>query len=344
MGVIAWPFLMWKPDLQVNTFLGAAAAIAVLLTSGGAEAQSSRKVTAAEVERWMSELSNWGRWGKEDQSGAVNLITPAKRKQAAALVKDGVSVSLARNVETGKAVDNDSPFIHTMTATGKNALEGTYSMDTISVSYHGWAHSHLDSLCHMFYKGKMFNGFSQDEVTSKGATKLAVTNFKNGLLTRGVLMDIPRLKGVPHLEPGTAIYPEDLDAWEKKAGLKVGSGDIVLIRTGRWALRDAKGPWAISKKAAGLYASCARWLKARDVAVLGSDAASDVMPSGVEGVNQPIHQLVLVAMGVPIFDNLDLEAVSAEANKRQRWEFQLSAAPLAITGGTGSPLNPIATF
>jgi kynurenine formamidase len=309
-----------------------------------AQAQSGRTATAAMVEGWMTELSNWGRWGKQDQMGAVNLITPAKRKQAASLVKDGVSVSLARNIETEKAADNDSPFVHKMTSTGKTPLDGTYSMDMISVSYHGWAHSHMDSLCHMFYKGKMYNGYSQEDVTSQGATKLAVTNFKNGLLSRGILMDIPRLKGVAYLEPGTAIYSEDLDAWEKKAGVKVSSGDIVLIRTGRWAARDSKGPWNISSKAAGLHASCAKWLKARDVAILGSDGASDVMPSGVTGVTQPIHQLVIIAMGMPIFDNLDLEAVSAEAGKRQRWEFHLSAAPLAITGGTGSPFNPIATF
>ena len=184
------------------------AAIAALIwfsaVSRPALAQSDRKVTAAMVDKWMTELSNWGRWGKEDQMGAVNLITPAKRKQAAALVKDGVSVSLARNTETEKAADNDSPFVHTMTSTGKNPLEGFYSMDLISVSYHGWAHTHMDSLCHMFYKGKMFNGFSQEEVTTKGAQKLAITNFKNGILTRGILMDIPRLKGVPYLAAGDA--------------------------------------------------------------------------------------------------------------------------------------------
>src|SRR5256884_2704082 len=122
----------------------------------------------------------------------------------------------------------------------------------------------------MFYKGKMFNGFPQEDDTTQGAAKLAVTNFKNGFLSRGILMDIARLKGVPYLQPGTAIYPEDLDAWEKKAGVKAGSGDIVLIRTGRWALRDSKGPWEISTNAAGLNASCAKWLKARDVPILGS--------------------------------------------------------------------------
>src|SRR5579872_6240527 len=307
--------------------------LAIILTSlavafaPSAPAQSSHTVTAAMVDQWMAELSNWGRWGKDDQMGAVNLITPAKRKQAAALVKDGVSVSMAHNTLPAKSDDNDSPFGHTMTSTGKNPLEGFYAMDLISVSYHGWAHTHMDSLCHMFYKGKMYNGYPQTDVTTEGATKLAITNFKNGILSRGILMDIPRLKGVPYLTPGTAIYPEDLDAWEKKAGVKVGSGDVVIIRTGRWALRDAKGPWKISTNSAGLYVTCMKWLKARDAAVLGSDGASDVMPSGVAGVTQPVHQLAIIAMGMPIFDNLDLEAVSAEANKRQRWEFLVSAAP-----------------
>lgn len=307
------------------------------------QAQSQLKVTGAMVDQWMTELSNWGRWGKQDQLGTLNLITPAKRKQAAVLVKDGVSVSLAHDAEKEKAADNPSPFSHVMTMTGHNN-PGQFCVDTFSVNYHGYAHTHMDSLCHMFYKGKMYNGFSQEEVTKSGAAKLAITNVKNGILTRGILMDIPRLKGVPYLEPGTPIYPEDLDAWEKKAGVRVGSGDVIFIRTGRWALRSAKGPWEASRKAAGLYASCARWIKSRDVAMIGSDLGSDVAPSGVDGVVQPIHQLILIAMGTPIFDNCDLEAVAAEAARRNRWEFLITAAPIPVPGGTGSPLNPIATF
>ena len=163
-----------------------------------------------------------------------------------------------------------------------------------------------------------------------------MTNFKQGIFARAVLMDIPRLKGVDWLEPGTPIYPADLDAWEEKSGARVGSGDVVLIRTGRWARRDKEGPWDVSKLSAGLHASSAKWLKARDAAILGSDAASDVSPSLVEGVNQPIHQLVIIAMGMPIFDNLDLEAVSAEAARQERWEFLLTAAPMAVGGGTGA--------
>ncbi len=332
---------------SVKVAVVCSAAAAAVLTMGGAapaSAQSRAAVDKAAVERWMTELSNWGRWGKDDQLGTINLITPAKRKQAAALVKDGVSVSLAHDTLKEKAADNDSPFEHKMTATGKTPLEGAYCLDTFSVSYHGWAHTHMDALCHMFYKGKMYNGFSQTEVTEKGAGKLSVNNVKAGIFTRGILMDIPRLKGVASLEPGTPIYPEDLDAWEKKAGVRVGGGDVVFIRTGRWARRASNGAWKVSSNSAGLHASCAKWLKSRDIAMLGSDGASDVMPSGVAGVTQPIHQLVIIAMGTPIFDNCDLEAVGEEAAKRGRWEFLITAAPIAVPGGTGSPLNPIATF
>jgi len=313
------------------------------LVSSGAKQEAQRKMTKEDVDRLMTELSNWGRWGKEDQLGAVNLITEAKRKQAAALVKEGFSVSLARDTEKERAEDNQSPYEHTMTMSGVNN-RAQFSMDAFRVSYHGYQHTHLDALCHMFWNGKMYNGFPQEEVTQKGAEKLAIQNLKQGVFTRGVLMDVPRLKGVKYLEPGTPIYPEDLEAWEKKAGLKLTAGDAVFIRTGRWARRAEKGPWNISVNSAGLHASCAKWLKARDVALLGSDAASDVIPSGVEGLTLPIHQLALIALGVNLFDNCDLEPLSEAAAKRKRWEFLLTAAPIPLTGGTGSPLNPIATF
>ena len=252
-------------------------------------------------------------------------------------------MSLAHDVEKERAADNSNPFQHTMTLSGANPAS-QFSLDAYSVNYHGYAHTHLDALCHMFYRGKMYNGFSQEEVTQKGAARLSILNLKQGILTRGILIDVARLKGVPYLEPETPIYVEDLEAWEKKAGIKVSSGDVIFIRTGRWARRAAVGPWDVSRHSAGLHASCARWLKERGVAILGSDAASDVVPSQVDGVPLPIHQLVLVALGVHIFDNCDLEAISEAAAKRNRWEFLLTAAPLAVPGGTGSPLNPIATF
>jgi len=202
----------------------------------------------------------------------------------------------------------------------------------------------MDFLCHMSYQGKMYNGYSYKEVSEAGAAKLAVLNAKQGIFTRCVLMDIPRLLGVRFLEGGQAIYPAHLDAWEKAAGFKVESGDVVLINTGRWERAKVEGEWDIMKSSAGLHASCLPWLKARDVAIVGSDLSLDVLPSGVEGVVLPVHLVVLVAMGMPILDNLDLGAVSAAAEAHKRWMFALTVAPLAVPGGTGSPVNPLATF
>jgi len=225
-------------------------AITFLLFDAMATAQTDpHKMTKADVDKWMTELSNWGRWGKEDQAGTLNFITPAKRKQAAALVKEGVSVSLAHNVDTEKAEDNTNPLVHTVTARA-----GSFALDTYTFNYHGYNHTHMDALCHAFYQGKMFNGFSQEEVTAKGAAKDSILTAKNGIFTRGILIDIPRLKRVEFLEPGTPIYPEDLDAWEKQAGVKVGEGDVIFIRTGRWARRAAKGPWPVGRNSAGLHA------------------------------------------------------------------------------------------
>jgi kynurenine formamidase len=149
---------------------------------------------------------------------------------------------------------------------------------------------------------------------------------------------------VPFLEPGTPVFPEDVEAWEKKAGVKVSSGDVIFLRTGRWARRAKVGPWAIAKQAAGFHASIAPWLKARGVAMMGSDAAADVTPSMVEGVALPVHVLAIVALGMNLFDNQDLEAVAETAAKLNRWEFMLSVAPMPVQGGTGFPVNALAIF
>jgi kynurenine formamidase len=318
-------------------------AIVLQMIGTNARAQAPRQMTKADFDRLVKELSNWGRWGEDDQLGALNLITPKKRQQAAMLVKEGISVSMARNVEKTESPDNPQPFVHTMLSTGFD--DGPWAMDNYSVSYHGLAHTHMDSLCHLFYEGKIYNGFSRKEVGPQGAKKLSIHNIKNGIFTRGLLIDIPRLRGVRFLEPGSAIYPYELDEWEKKTGIKVKSGDVVFIRTGRWARRALLGPWDVNKQGmAGLHASCAKWLKERDVAMLGSDAAADVIPSGIPDVTHPIHVLTLHVMGVHIFDNCDLEELSKVAARLNRWEFLITAAPIPVEGGTGSPLNPIATY
>lgn len=302
-----------------------------------------KSVSKAELDGWMKEFSNWGRWGAKDQMGTVNLMTAETRRKAAALVKEGIAVSLSRDADTGKAADNSRPFGHRMIASGVDA-NAMFAMDTYTISFHGAALTHLDALSHMVYEGKIYNGYSQKEVNATGAHQLAVSAYKSGFFGRGILMDIPRLKGVKYLELGTGIYAADLDAWEKRAGIRVGSGDIVFIRTGRWTRRAEKGPWDTDAHAAGLHVSAVRWLKQRDVAIVGSDAHAEMMPSPVPGVPYPVHQLLLIAMGTPMLDNCDLEALSEEAGKRKRWEFLLTAAPLAVPLGTGSPVNPVAVF
>jgi kynurenine formamidase len=292
---------------------------------------------AAEFDELFKQVSNWGRWGKDDQLGSVNLVTEVKRKQAVALVKTGSIVSLAHNPLTERAEDNNNPFEHTM-------LRGN-NMDRYAVSYHGYAHSHIDALCHILYKDQTYNGYARAEVnTDKGCTKLGIDNLKSGIVTRGVLFDIPRLRGVDYLEPGTAIFREDLEAWEKKAGVKISSGDVLLLRTGRWARRAKLGPWNVGQNAAGLHASVAPWIKTRGVAIVGSDAAEDVTPSMVEGLALPIHTLLITAMGINLLDNQDLEALGETAARLKRWEFMITIAPLPVTGGTGSPANVLATF
>jgi kynurenine formamidase len=299
-----------------------------------------QRLSKADFEGMMQELSNWGRWGKEDQMGTINLITPAKRRAAAALVKEGFSVSLSRDADERAAPDNSSPFVHKMSA----PVGGQFNMDEFGTFYHGFAETHMDALSHVFYQGRMYNGFQQSDAPAGSTPALGITNYRDGIFARGVLIDIAGLENLPYLEGSTAIYPEDLDAWEKKTGVRVESGDVLFIRTGRWARRAAKGPWDISTQSAGLYASSARWLKQRDIAILGGDGASDVLPSGIAGVDWPVHQLVIVAMGAPMFDNCDLEALAKAAAARKRWTFLLTAAPLRVPGGTGSPVNLTATF
>ncbi|HKD05694.1 MAG TPA: cyclase family protein [Bryobacteraceae bacterium] len=349
-----------------------AGAAALATARDGAAASSDRyprNLTQADIERWMTELSNWGRWGKEDQAGTVNLITPAKRKQAAALIKEGISVSMSLDADippkgspeaeapptaatpdaagrgNGRGNGPRYTWTHTMRSNGLNMRGPSgYAVDSISVSFHGNNTTHFDALSHFIYNGHIYNGFPASEITGWGAEKNDVMPFKDGLVTRGVLIDWPRFQNVPYMGDDEAIYAEDLDAWEKKTGVKIESGDCVLLRTGRWKRVAEKGPLNLNVAAPGLYASAGRWLKDRDIALLGSDVVQDVRPSRIDGVNQPIHQMFLVAVGTPLFDNCDLEAAAEQAARLKRSTFCMTVAPLRVPGATGSPFNPLAIF
>lgn len=324
--------------VTVAIALPTAAAISTAAQSAP-QGPAPQSVSRAVFQRWKTDLSNWGRWGKDDQIGALNLITPAKRRQAAALVKEGFSVSLSRDADTQKAIDNPDPFEHSMIAIGA---------DRIGVVPHGVAHTHLDSLAHIHDAGIFYNGYTPDaaSVMKNGHTRNSIVNLKDGIFTRGILVDLPRLKGVPYLEPGTPIYAQDIEAWEKIAGVTVSAGDALFIRTGRWARRSAVGPFDTNRTArrSGPSASMLPWLRERDVALLGGDVPPSLAPSDVEGETGAVHDFALVYLGVHIFDNVDLEALAEAAQTRKRWEFLLTVAPLAIRGATGSPANPIATF
>jgi kynurenine formamidase len=285
-------------------------------------------------------LSNWGRWGDEDQLGALNLITPEVTAGAAATVRSGRAVSCARPLDTVAAADNPSPVAHHMTGTATEGMGADY----FAISPHGFATSHIDALCHIFHEGRLYNGYPAESVTAHGATKLGIHRLRDGVVTRGVLLDLPALRGVDALEPGEPVFPEDLAAAEAGAGLRVRAGDALLVRTGRWQWRRAHGAWDAGSLAAGLDASCLPWLRERDVATLGSDGVSDVLPSRVDGVVMPIHSVVIVAMGVHLLDNLDLDALATACADESRWEFLFTVAPLVLRRGTASPVNPIAVF
>ncbi len=320
------------------SLVGVGTLLALAACTAGVDSQEPRTPrNLAEFDALFQEINNWGRWGADDELGTMNLITEEKTREAAALVQRGITVSLAHNPMPDEAVDNpDYAFNHTM---GESLRSDTYEF-----RYHGYGVSHIDSLCHFLWNDRLYNDTSPSESTPEGCGKLGIQNLKNGIVTRGVLLDFPRLKEVPYLEPETPIYIEDIEAWEQEAGVTVSPGDVIFVRTGRWARRAELGPWQISNSSAGLHASVLPWIKERGVALVGSDAATDVMPSLVEGIRQPVHTMLIAGFGSNIFDNMDLEALAERAAEENRWEFMLTAGPIPVDGGTGSPLNPIAIF
>jgi kynurenine formamidase len=297
-------------------------------------------MTADEVHGLHERLSNWGRWGPDDQLGAVNFVTPARTLEAASEVRTGRTVSCARPLPTQPGIDNPVPVAHHMIGT---STEG-YGADYFAIAPHGYSTSHLDGLCHIFFEGAMYNGNAADTVTAHGATRLGIEQLSRGVVTRGVLIDVPAGRGVEALEPGEPIYPDELEAAERRSGVRVRPGDVLLVRTGRWRWRELHGAWDPRMLLAGLDASCLPWLHEREIALLGSDGVSDVIPSRVPGQTLPVHSVTIVAMGVYLLDNLDLERLAAACADEARSTFLFVIAPLVLQGGTASPVNPIAVF
>jgi kynurenine formamidase len=332
--------------------IGLVATIVVAgITVQRARSQSNGRPTIATEEdfhRAMKELSNWGRWGDDDELGAANLITAAKRKQALALAKEGLPVSLAHDVAQEQAADTPNILERVL---GNVTPTGSTDRYQYTGTYHGVSHSHLDAVdCHVMVDGKGYNGRSMDDIKAAGGCpKGNINALKDGVVTRGILFDATRLPGKTGaqgwLEPGTAIHREDLESLEKTERVKVSPGDVILLYTGRWKRRAALGPWPNASGFAGYHADVAYFMKERGVSFIGGDGPNDVVPTGLpQGIGTPLHRLALVAMGVSIFDNLDFERAAEQARRVNRYEFLFMAAPLRIEKGTGSPLNPLAVF
>ena len=294
----------------------------------------------AEIDEIFERVKIWGRWGPEDERGALNYITPALRQRASATVQDGITVSCALPLNTAGSAENRLPVMHLMIGAGDepNTVSCT---DYIAMAPHGLSLTHLDALCHFFWKDRLYNGFPVSMVRSSGAHRCAITSGEQGIVSRGVLLDIPALTGRDWLEPGEAIGPSDLEAAEERQGVRVEEGDILLVRTGRHR-RHARLGRANAETLAGLHASCLPWLHERRIAVLGADGISDVRPSGIEGLPQPIHLVAISGIGLHLLDNAQLDDLADACTERRRWAFHLTLAPLRLPHGTASPVNPIA--
>ncbi|MCE2390202.1 MAG: cyclase family protein [Proteobacteria bacterium] len=310
--------------------------------------------TPSSEELWQmfEALKNWGRWGPDDERGALNHLTPSHRSAAAALVRDGVALSLAHALPLLPSADTPIPALHHMLAAGDardaSGIPGyEASRDWIGMPVHGLGITHVDALCHIFVRGQMYNGVPASEVRSDGARRNTLKTLSDGVVGRGVLVDLPAARGAEFLEPGEPAGVAELEAAESAQGVSVGPGDVLLVSTGRDARRRALGgtldPGADGL--AGLHPECLPWLQERRIAVLGSDGISDPMPGlGVGEWPFPVHQIGIAAMGLHLIDNLDLGPLLRECASRGHWAFLFSLAPLRIEGGTGCPVNPLAVL
>ncbi|MGO9582924.1 MAG: cyclase family protein [Acidimicrobiales bacterium] len=309
-----------------------------------------RKRSIAEFDRLFDSLKNWGLWGPDDTRGTLNYITPEHVRQAASLVRTGRSISLSLPVNKVAGPDNPHPAIHYM-ATGHDNDIGSGSLrfatDFLGIQFHGDCHTHIDALCHIAYRGQLYNGRPAGLVSTSGADALDITEYAQGVVGRGVLLDIPRLRGVSWLEPGTAVSRAELEAAEEAQGVRLGEGDLFVFRTGHHRRRCELGPWDngySGEGKAGLHVDAMSLLHERHVAGFLPDGDGEAIPSTVEGIAYPIHPLQITAMGMLASDSLNLEDLADACEAEQRWEFMVVLAPLRIPGGTGSPFNPIAVM
>jgi kynurenine formamidase len=307
-------------------------------------------VSAKEFDQLFQRVSNWGRWGPDDEKGTLNYLTPEHVRASAALVQSGRTVSLAVPINTVAGPDNPRPSLHHMVRTYDIQPahgEPRFAADFLGSEIHGDCRTHVDALCHVAYKGKLYNGKSPATVTSQGATVMDITAYAHGIAGRGVLLDIPRFRGVKWLEPGEAVTADEIEAVEKAQGVRLGEGDIFLFRTGHHRRRLELGAWNNGydgEGQAGLHVNAMVLLHERKVAAFLPDGDGETVPSNVEGMASPVHALQIAGMGMACADSLQFEELVELCEEANRQTFMVVAAPLRLPRGTGSLFNPIAIF
>lgn len=294
-------------------------------------AQGVQPMARADFDALFKQVDNAGRWGADDERGTLNLITPAVRRAASAEVRTGATVSLAREMVHGQPEGGFGPISVEVLLVSDSALgpsDGTslWAGERTTLFYHGWGYTHIDALSHMpAYRGRGYNNAPVTHAPPVGQSRNSIATMRDGVIGRGVLVDLPALRGVDYVAPGGAITARDLEAWEKQSGVRIGAGDIVLVRSGRWS---AQALAAKVERSAGIHPTTAAWLHARGVAVLGDESGTDTTPTSVAGINSPLHVLALVAMGMPLIENLDLEELANQAADALRhWPSEHLRAP-----------------
>ena len=301
-------------------------------------------LSSADFQTLYERLRGEVRWGADDRLGTLNFITPGRRAAAAREVQLGQAVTLAAPL-AGSGPDNPEPGARHMKRLPHEPSDVagvSFAADQLVMNIHGDVDSHIDALCHVSYRGTLYNGVAPGAVTSQGASELSIDDAHDGIVGRGVLLDIPRLRGVSWLEPGDHVTADELAEAEAAQQVHVGPGDLLFVRLGHRRRRAELGPWDVASSRAGLHPLAMEFVAERQVAVLGSDSNSDTAPSVVEDVAFPVHVLAVNALGMLLLDYLQFDDLISRCAAAGRWSFLCVVAPLRLPGGIGSPVNPIA--
>jgi kynurenine formamidase len=297
---------------------------------------SDFQLSEAEFRALYDRVKHMSPWGPADRRGSLNNITPAQVTAAAGGVRLGRTVSLAAPVAIEVALDNPDPAVHQMTEPGISPMPESglsFAMDRLAMNIHGNADSHIDALCHVIFDGTLYNGVDAHAVTAAGATELSIDVAGQGIVGRGLLLDIPRVRRVPWLEPGDHVTADDLIAAEVAQEVRIEPGDLLFIRVGHRSRRQMLGPWDSATARAGLHPVALEFLAERQIAVLGSDGNNDTAPSTAEGIDFPVHVLAINAMGMHLLDWLQLDDLVAVCEELNRWSFLGVIAPLRLRAG-----------